>query len=77
MHDFQKLAEMAMIEYGYQSGLISIDVEGEPPVGLRYRLKDAESANRFHLLRRLMHSTEDWCSSLCVEECDVVELWAE
>lgn len=75
MRDFQKLAEMVMIEYGYLPGLISIDVEGDPPVGLRYRLKDAETANRFHLLRRLMHSSDGWSSSLRVEDCDVVEVW--
>lgn len=77
MHDFHKLAQRANNEYKHQHGLINVHVEGDPPVGLRYRFKEIRSANRFHLLRNLLHRAEGWSNSLRVEGCDVVEVWGE
>lgn len=65
-----------MIEYRWQPGLQGIDVEGQPPRGLRYRFEDNACARRFMMLRKLQGNHEhDRSRSLTFEGRYVVELW--
>ncbi len=75
-HDFHALARRASAEYHWQAGIISISVEGDPAVGLRYSFRDRETAERFLVLRRLHNSHEPAnANTLKREKCDVVEIW--
>lgn len=75
MYDFHKLAQRAMSEYRYQSGLNGVEVEGEPASGLRYKFNDEVSAERFMFFRGLMRRSDHGSSELSVDGCDVIEIW--
>ncbi|MCE1274943.1 MAG: hypothetical protein LWW75_10560 [Chlorobiales bacterium] len=75
MRDFQYLALWATSEYQMQPGLISVEIEGDPAVGLRYRFDEEASAGRFRLLRGLLHTFEPGNNELRIEGHDVVEVW--
>ncbi len=75
MHDFHDIAQRAMMEYRRQPGLVSVEVEGEPPCGLRYRFRDVSEAGRFRNLRSIQHAYEQGSKFLDLDGCDVVETW--
>jgi len=75
MRDFQALARWARAEYELQPGFIDVDIEGKPASGLRYRFDSKASAERFRLLRSLLHSFESGNNELAAVGSDVVELW--
>jgi len=78
MNDFEALSKMAWSQYGHQQGLIDIQVEGNPGVGLRYRFADSDCAGQFMRLRQLHNSYEPlFANALRHEGNDVVEVWGE
>lgn len=58
MNDFEALVKMAWSQYGHKVGLIDIQVEGRPGIGLRYKFSESGLAGRFMRLRRLHNSYE-------------------
>lgn len=76
MHEFNELARRLQDEYRSQPGLLSIHVEGDPAVGLRYSFADAPAAECFMKRRELQFSYEPAnANDLVRDECDVVEIW--
>jgi hypothetical protein len=74
--DFNALARRASAEYHRQAGIISVSIEGDPAVGLRYSFRDLESAERFMALRRVHNSYEpDNANTLRRDACEVIEIW--
>jgi hypothetical protein len=78
MNDFEALAKMAWSQYGHQSGLIDIVIEGNPGTGLRYKFCDSDCASQFMRLRQLHNSYEPmFANALRHDKNDVVEIWGE
>ena len=78
MKNFEALTKMAWSQYGHQAGLIDIQIEGEPGIGLRYKFSDSDNASHFMRLRQLHNSYEPlFANSLRHEGNDVVEIWGE
>lgn len=76
MRDFRDLAQQARIRYQLQPGLVGISIEGDPPLGFRYRFADKTAAGRFLSLRELHNSYEPLnANTLRQEGADVVEVW--
>lgn len=75
MQSFHDLAKRAMLEYRRQPGLIDVEVEGIPAMGLRYRFDEKASAGRFMLLRSLLCGYEPEDRLLNIDGNDVVEIW--
>jgi hypothetical protein len=78
MNDFEALVKMAWSQYGHQVGLIDIQVEGDPGIGLRYRFSESDLAGRFMRARQLHNSYEPmFANTLKHEGNDVVEIWEQ
>lgn len=75
MNNFHDIAKRAMIEYRRQPGLISVELEGVPAIGLRYRFDEEASAGRFLTLRSLLSAYEQGERLLHLDGRDVLELW--
>jgi hypothetical protein len=74
--DFNALARRASAEYHLQAGIISVSVEGDPAVGLRYSFRSIETARRFLALRRVHNSYEPAnANTLRREDREVIEIW--
>lgn len=77
MNDYESLVQMARMVNQYQPGLLSVEIDGESPNGIRYKFIDDESARRFFGLRGLQKGIEGKSENLRLDGHDVVELWGE
>jgi len=74
MHNFHSLVQVALVEYARQPGLIGIEVDGHPAVGLRYKFSDVSLATRFMALREFHNSFEHSGSNILeIDGSDVIE----
>ena len=77
MQDFHSLVQVALVEYARQSGLIGIEVDGQPAVGLRYKFSDVTLAKRFMALREFHNSFERMNTNILgIDRADVIEIWS-
>jgi len=75
--NFETLAQKARNEYLFQPGLIEVTVEGDPPIGLRYRFNEKVSATRFLFIRGLFRRVRPENTELSIDGSDVLEVWNE
>jgi hypothetical protein len=76
MQDFHSLVQVALVEYARQPGLIGIEVDGHPALGLRYKFSDVSLAARFMALREFHNSFKHSESNILgIDGSDVVEMW--
>ena len=77
MHDLHSLAQRELVEYSRQPGLVGIEVDGHPAVGLRYKFSDVSTAVRFMALREAHNSFEHMNSNILgLDGSDVIEIWS-